>query len=111
MKQWTLRCAAAGVITLAGWILLSLRAIEKKLERISEQEGEQMANLTRLQADVANLKTVSDSAVTLIKGLADEIRNAGTDQAALDALADSIEAQSSTLADAVTANTPAAVQP
>ncbi len=67
-----------------------------------------MALLDTLTADVANLTTVDQSAVTLINGLAAQIKAAGTDPVALKALTDQMEAQTSALAAAVAANTPPA---
>lgn len=70
--------------------------------------------LTDLQADVAAETTVNQSAVTLLQGLSAQIaalKNAGTDPttaAAIDALAAQVEGNTSSLSDAVTANTPAA---
>ncbi len=66
------------------------------------------AILDRLTADVANLTSVDESAIALLNGLAQQIRDLAGDPAALAALADSIEAQNTSLASAVTANTPAA---
>lgn len=70
-----------------------------------------MATLDQLTADVATLTTVDQSAITLINGLAAQIKAAGVDPAALKALTDQMEAQSSALAAAVAANTPAAPAP
>jgi len=67
-----------------------------------------MATIADLQAEVAQEDTVIDSAVTLIKGLADQVAALKPDQAAIDALAADIQAKSDALAAAVTANTPAA---
>jgi len=74
-------------------------------------QGERMANeLDRLEAAVAKDTTVSESAVTLITGLAAQIRAAGTDPKKLSALADNLEKSSASLAAAVAANT-ASVDP
>lgn len=66
-----------------------------------------MALLDTLTADVAALTTVDQSAITLINGLAQQIKNAGTDPVALKALTDQIEANTASLSAAVTANTTA----
>ena len=72
-------------------------------------QGEDMsASLDKITAEVAETKTVMQSAVVLIAGLAGQIRDLKDDPAALLALADSLDTDSSALADAVTANTPAA---
>ena len=66
-----------------------------------------MADLSSIKNSVEGLTSVVDSAVQLLGSLADQIRNAGTDQAALEDLAASIEAQRQELAEAIAANTPA----
>lgn len=66
--------------------------------------------LTRLTSSVEALTTVDQSAVALITGLAEEIRNNVDDSDALNALADKLDSDASTLGAAVTANTPAAPQ-
>lgn len=65
-----------------------------------------MNALSDLQASVAAEDTVIDSAVTLIKGIPALIAAAGTDPVALKALQDDIAAHATSLAAAVTANTP-----
>ena len=66
-----------------------------------------MANLTALQAAVANETTVDQSIVTLLNGLAAQIAALPLEQPAVDALAAQVTANAKTLSDAVTANTPA----
>ena len=72
-----------------------------------------MALLDNLTAAVAAEKTVEQSAITLIGGLAQQIKtliaNSGNtvDPAALQALVDQMTASQASLAAAVTANTPA----
>jgi hypothetical protein len=60
--------------------------------------------LDRLTAEVAETKTVAASAVTLIEGLAQKIRDSVNDPAALTALADSLDADQTKIAAAITAN-------
>ena len=73
-----------------------------------------MKTLADLQADVEAETTVEKSAVKLLTGLTAQIAALKTTQtdpataAAIDALANSVEASTSDLADSVTANTPAA---
>jgi hypothetical protein len=62
--------------------------------------------LARLQTEVAEMSGVVDSAIGLINGLAQQIRDLATDPAALNALADSLDAKAGELAAAVVANTP-----
>jgi len=80
------------------------------LQRLADlhSQGEAMsAELDRLTAEVAETKTVIDSALVLIRSIPQLIRDAGTDPAALKALADELDAKQAELAAAVTENTPA----
>lgn len=67
-----------------------------------------MINLTRLRTEVQELKTAQESAKALISGLSQKIRENKDDQAALDALADELDASTNSLSQAVVENTPAA---
>lgn len=64
--------------------------------------------LARLQSEVADQTTVIDSAVSLLEGLSAQIRELSEDPAALNELADKLDANSARLAAAVATNTPAA---
>lgn len=66
------------------------------------------ADLARLTAAVERDETVNQSAITLLNSLSQLIRDNADDPAALNALADKLDAQQQQLADAVVANTPAA---
>lgn len=79
--------------------------ISCKIDQLLEGNKKIMADLTQLTADVAQLESVDESAIALITGLAQEIKDAGTDPVALKALTDRMEAESTKLAGAVTANT------
>ena len=70
-----------------------------------------MADLTKLQDEVAAETDVTQSAIKLLENLSAEIKAAGTDQAALDSLVQQLDAQKQALADAVVANTPVAPAP
>lgn len=63
--------------------------------------------LERLKADVAEAKTIEQSAITLLNGLSQQIRDNVGDEDALNALADDLDAQNASLADAVAQNTTA----
>lgn len=63
------------------------------------------AELDRLTTEVTETKTAVDSAITLIVGLAERIRELQNDPAALTALADELDAKQAELAAAVSANT------
>jgi len=61
-----------------------------------------------LKAAVEASVTVQESAIVLINGIADRIAQAGVDPVALQAVVDSLKAESTKLSDAVVANTPSA---
>lgn len=65
-------------------------------------------DLSRLEAAVARDRTVNESAITLLADLAQRLRDAANDPAAINALADALEANQDALAAAVSANTPSA---
>jgi hypothetical protein len=69
-----------------------------------------MADLSTLQTEVSANSDAVQSAVTLISGLAQQLKDAlaANDPAAIQALADQLDANTQSLAAAVTANTPAA---
>lgn len=69
------------------------------------------AELDRLTQEVQQNSDSVDSIITLVNGLADQIRNSVNDPAALNKLADDLDAQQGRLAAAVAANTPAAPAP
>lgn len=62
--------------------------------------------LEELTAAVARSNSIVESAVILIKGLAAKVGGLPPDQAAIDALAKSLNDEADTLAAAVTGNTP-----
>ncbi len=64
------------------------------------------AELDRLTTEVSENTTVIESAIALIEGLAQQIRDNATDPASLTALADSLDSESNKLGAAVAANTP-----
>jgi hypothetical protein len=96
------------------------RRIEAKLDlllvgvgRLLERFPAMSAQLTALQAQVAQNTSVEESAVTLIKGLSTQLQaaiaaNAAGDTSALPALQAELASSASDLAAAITANTPAA---
>lgn len=70
------------------------RCITERLDRMSTQ-------LDALTAQVAKTNGIVESAITLIDGLRQQIIDAGTDPAALQALTDSLASESDKLAAAV----------
>ncbi len=92
-----------------------LTTIERKLDaltaaaaRILAKETDMAGELDALKAQVSQNTTVIGSAIALIQGLKAKLDAAGTDPAALAALSAELGAQDQALADAITANTPAA---
>lgn len=83
-------------------------ALLRKSNSIIHQQRNEMVNLDALTAQLEAETNAVTAAVNLITTLADEIRAASGDQAAVNALAEQFAAQAKTLADAVAANTPAA---
>ncbi len=81
--------------------------IATTVNAIKTEEDKIMNTVDDIQADVTAENTVIDSAVTLLKGLADALKAAGTDPAKLAALHTDITTKTQALADAVVANTPA----
>ena len=69
------------------------------------------AELDRLTTEVAETGQVVDSAITLLSQLSDLIRQNATDPAALNQLANDLDAKQNELAAAVAANTPAGGSP
>lgn len=82
------------------WIVTALNTIQRRLYGMA---GE----LAQLQADVAAERTVVDSAIVLLNGLAAKLDEAiaNNNPQALADLSTEVKAQTQALADAVTANT------
>ena len=89
---------------------LERRAEAADLHRIIQALERIMAELDDLKAAVARETEVDESAIVLLNGLKAKLDAAiaAGDPAALKALSDSLGAESQKLADAVSANTPAA---
>lgn len=91
------------------------QAIEQKLDRILEVlqllanlQEISMADLSKLQAEVTSISNTDDAVLALIDGLVTQLKNAGSDQAAVDQIVSDLETKRTSLAAAVTANTPTA---
>lgn len=87
-----------------------LNRIEAKLDLLLVKEQKLMATIQDVQNAVTSETTVVGSVVTLLNQLSAQLQAAiaQNDPAALQALVTSINANATTLANAVTANTPAA---
>lgn len=81
-------------------VLTEIKSINQKLVHMANE-------LQGLQQEVAESKTVMQSAITLLQGLKQKLDEAGTNAAALKSLSDELDANTNALAAAVTANTPA----
>jgi len=95
----------------------SLTALHEKIDLLlrrmdaqSNREEKVLMTLAELKATVEAERTVIDSAIVLLNGLAQQLKDAiaNGDPAAIQAIADELDAQSRALAEAVVANTPAA---
>lgn len=86
-------------------IKTQLTKILNVVNTILIKEDKIMATLKDVQAAVQAENTVIDSAITLLNGLAQQVKDLAPDQAAIDALAAEISAKTLVLASAVTANT------
>ena len=93
-------------------VLDALAALSTKIDKLSEKEDINMANVQKdivsLTAQVAQNTSVEASAVTLIQGIAAQLATAiaSGDPAALDALQAQLATSATALAAAITANTP-----
>lgn len=90
------------IITVA-LLLIGLCVVTSTRTRIKDMSD----SLDRLTAEVAETKTVAASAKAMIAGLAQQIRDNATDEAALNQLADDLDSSTNDLAGALTENTPA----
>ena len=83
-----------------------LREIHAELANIKQELQKMTAQLDTLTREVAETKTVVDSAIELLNGLAQMIRDLKDDPAKLEALAADLDSHQRDLANAVAANTP-----
>ena len=89
-------------------LLSKLDALTRETRKQTKDGKAIMADLSNITAKVAANGSVIGSAVALIEQIAEALRNAGSDQGAIDALASDLESQAAALAAAVAANTLAA---
>lgn len=79
--------------------------IDAILSKLNQLQGDVMTDFSTMQDEISQNTDVTASARDLLGRLADEIRAAAGDQTKLDALAADLDANTQSLADAVTANT------
>lgn len=82
--------------------------IGQQLGAVIEQGEQEMADLSALAGEIAENTDAVNSASALLTQLSNELRANATDPAAIQALADQLDANNQALSDAVAANTPAA---
>lgn len=87
-----------------------LDRIERKLNGLLKQEEAEMSALDDLRKQVQKNSDLEESAVTLIQGIAQQLKDAiaAGDPAALTTLAAQLDTSARDLAAAIAANTPAA---
>src|SRR3954464_13957705 len=98
------------------WLILKrLKRLQAGVDGLTNRTVEaQIAmsvELDRLKGSVTNLTTVTQSVVTLMGTMAQQIRDLKNDPAALTAYADEVDARVQELKDATLANTPSAGEP
>lgn len=81
---------------------------DNTLKLLLKRIDEMALDMNRMANDVQSNSDAIDSAITLLDQLAEEIRANAGDAAAMNDLADKLEANSGRLGEAVAANTPAA---
>jgi|SRR5579871_4556106 len=88
----------------------TFQTLFSKLDLIIQNQKTMALDLSKLQAAVAQETSVDQSVVTLLKTLADElaVANSNNDQVAIDGIVQTMNQNATTLANAITQNTPAA---
>lgn len=82
------------------------------LESLIIQKFKEMKDeLVKLEAEVKETTDLQQSAITLLQGLSQQIKDAGTDAAKLGEITDALDSKNKEFADAIAANTPAATEP
>lgn len=78
-----------------------LNTILAEIKTLQERTNNMALNLDMLTAEVARVKTVQDSAITLLRRLADELHNVADDPSAVNELANQLKNSTDALAAAV----------
>jgi type II secretory pathway component PulM len=86
-------------------------SLDRKLDLVFKQGEQIMAALDALTREVEETRTVADSAIVLLKNLAQMIRDNVGNAGALTKLANDLDAKQAELATAITENTPAEEPP
>lgn len=85
--------------------------IHSMVTALTEGAVHMAVGLEELQSQVEANASVTQSAITLLQGLKDQLDTAGTDPEALAALSQALGSSTNALAAAIAANTPAEGQP
>lgn len=88
------------------FVIKKLDKIIKILDQIVNKENEMSIQLDNLTAEVTETRTIIDSAILLIQGLAARLEEIADDPAAIQALADELNVKSEALAAAIAAVPP-----
>lgn len=83
------------------------RTLINELRLLQEQQKTMTAELQRLTATVTKLTNADDSMIALFKGLSAQLTAAKEDPAAVQLIADNLDAEAAKVSAAVLANTPA----
>jgi soluble lytic murein transglycosylase-like protein len=75
------------------------------LRQLTTQGETNMATLADLTTEVQENSDLSASIIALLNGIAQQLRDAAADPAAIAALADQLDSTNQAIADAITANT------
>jgi len=113
MWNWKSRCPPeplwARIIRMQNnEILAAVDQIQRKLQKILQEDATMAATLDELIAEVQRNNEVDQSAIVLIKGIAEQLEASKTDPVKVAELAASLRASTDALAAAVVANTPSA---
>ncbi len=84
------------------------KALRAQLNAIQQQGADMSAAVDRMRDEVAEIKTVVGSAKALLESISQQLRDLKDDPAAIEALADDLDAARAELASAVADNTPPA---
>lgn len=104
-------CRALVVDPILGALAPLLSHLEGRLDNVVANEGELMQNLTRLKDEVRETRGLVASAVALLAGLANALREHAGDEAAILEIANDLDQDNNALAAAITANSAGAPVP
>lgn len=89
-------------------VMRRLDALDEKIDLILDRQEIIMATMAELEAAVTRNTDVDESVLTLIAGISQQLKDAQGDPAQIADIIAKLDANTQKMADAVTANTPAA---